>query len=292
MNKQLETLRNAKPGGLVVVMGKFFDYNFWHNSEEKIFPTLLIVADNDTKNGTYWVNFALSYDDKRDCIINEWVEDSFDYEELYRNGEILAVCEPTQKQYAAALSKMVMSYNDLQTESCKRKSEPREMVCDYSHEGIANYVAGADDINQLAEIFASAAFRIAYASDQFADSKERIVFALGNSDEYPLQVALVKEQEPLRNIQTEFEHACFMEIHGLATPKQIAFRNYCAELMGYYSRNKTLRHFSDISKKYGVTGLTREQFHQFRLDEPDWVEQQGTDYIDKIYEQVKARDKK
>lgn len=170
-----------------------------------------------------------------------------------------------------------------------RKNEPQEPAYDYSEQGITEYVAGADDINELAIIFSSAAFRIAYASEQFADSNERIVFTLGNK-EYPLQVALVKESEPLR-VQTQFEHARFMEVHGLCSKQQLAFREYCKDVIDYYhTHDKSLRGFSILAKKHGVTAMTRDQFLNYHLDDPNVVKKAvENDLFDKLYDECKKR---
>lgn len=218
----------------------------------------------------------------RDCL--DWAMMWHRIVELDRQDGV-NVCKENKEEVAKLRAEA--DYWKKEYELCK--SEQKAPKPDYSQQGITDYVVGAEDIYELATIFSSAAFRLAYATDQFADSKERIVFMLNNKEEYPLQVALVKEAEPLRNVQTEFEHACFMEIHALASPKQIAFRNYCAELMGFFAKNQTLRNFSDIAKKYGVTGLTKEQFYDYKFDQPEWVEKQGTDYIDNIYNQIKKR---
>lgn len=310
MEKYLEKLRKAKEGDVIVILGRILHQDMYLNRKGELCPIIVAVDENDVKNEYIRFSFAIGYDDKNDKELRCWQCDGFEY-----GCAIYDVLEPTAKQYAAICKHLVPAaslwiddeerkmmdkdveikklraeadYWKKEAELCEnRKAEPKEVEADYSVQGIADYVAGAEDINELATIFSSAAFRLAYATDQFADSKERIVFDLDNK-EYPLQVALIKEEEPLR-IQTEFEHACFMEIHGLATKKQIAFRNYCAELIGYYAKHKSLSNFSNIANKYGVTGLTKDQFHKFRFDEPEWVEAQGTDYIDKIYEQIKVR---
>lgn len=170
-----------------------------------------------------------------------------------------------------------------------RKAEPQEVEADYSEQGIADYVAGADDINELATIFSSAAFRLAYASDQFADSKERIVLVLDNN-EYPLQIAIVKETEPLR-IQTQFEHARFMDVHGLCSKQQLAFREYCKDVIDYYhTHGRSLRGFSILAKKHGVTAMTRDQFLNYHLDDPKVVEKATeNDLFDKLYNECKKR---
>lgn len=170
-----------------------------------------------------------------------------------------------------------------------RKDEPQEVEADYSEQGIAEYVAGAGDIHELITIFSSAAFRIAYASEQFADSKERIVLVLDNK-EYPLQVAIVKEKEPLR-IQTQFEHARFMEVHGLCSKQQLAFREYCKDVIDYYhTHDKSLRGFSILAKKHGVTAMTRDQFLNYHLDDPNVVKKAvENDLFDKLYDECKKR---
>lgn len=320
--KEYELLRNAKEGDVIVVFGHFFHKEVCRNDKDELCPIIIAVEENDTKNECITFSYALGYDDKSDKVLRCWECDYFEYGSY--GDDILTVSAPTAKQYAAICKELIPEakkwisenseitsadeeqreqYTDYEEQIKKLRAEadywkkeyelcddkPDTNSYDYSEQGIADYVAGADDINELAKIFSSAAFRLAYATDQFADSKERIVFTLNNK-EYPLQVALVKEAEPLR-VQTEFEHTCFMEIHGLATPKQIAFRNYCAELMSFFAKKKTLRNFTDIAKKYGVTGLTKEQFYSYKFDQPDWVAEQGMDYIDGIYEQIKKREK-
>lgn len=318
--KTIERLRNAKPGDIITVLGRLFHEEMYRNRAGELCPIIIAVEENSGNCITF--SHAVGYDDKNDKELRHWVCDSLSYGE----GDverIYACLEPTAKQYAAICNYLVPRASEwnggvgdekleavrkekdeqiarLRAEadywkkeyelSGKAQAQPKEAKDAYCVEAISDYINQSPDINDLATIMGLAAVKLAYGTEAFGDKKENIVIQIGNSKEYPLQVALVKDDDPI-HVQTEFEHACFMEIHGLATPKQIAFRNYCAELMGYYAKHKSLRNFSDISKKYGVSGLTKEQFHEYRFDEPEWVEAQGTDYIDKIYEQIKKRER-
>lgn len=113
MDSNLERLRNAKRGDLVVVMGKFFDQNFWQDSGGQLYPTLILVDENDTKNGCYWFEVAVSYDDTHDRVVARWFSDNFYYDDLWKDGTILTVCEPTVKQYRAILAEAVAFYSDM-----------------------------------------------------------------------------------------------------------------------------------------------------------------------------------
>lgn len=278
--KAYKCLQKVKPGDLVVVMGRFFDNSFMDNWHGAIYPTLILVREHQPKNGWFWFDVAVSYDDRNDRVLSVWWSDNFNYKELIDDGSIIEVCEPTLKQYKAIMPYLAQYCKDVEAD-VRSKSDT-----DYSQDGLAKYVGGIKDANTLATLISAASIRLSYSF--FDDVKEPICLNCTQNDKYPLQVAIAKESDPL-HVQTEFDHACFLEIHGLATDKQIAFRNYCHALMEYYQKRKSLYKFSDLSNKYGVTGLTKEQFHKYRFDSPEWVEAQGTDYIDKIYEEIKKR---
>lgn len=78
--------------------------------------------------------------------------------------------------------------------------------------------------------------------------------------------------------------------YGLVTPKQTAFRKYIVSLMELYRKTGSLAGMSAIRDKFGMTGVTKEQFLKYRLNDADYVsEQGGLIYFDKIYEEIKKR---
>lgn len=115
------------------------------------------------------------------------------------------------------------------------------------------------------------------------DNWDRIAIIFGGDSELENLINALKYALHILENQTTYSYKDKQEDN---------FCNYLNELMTHYANHGTLKGMTDIRNKYGVMGITKEQFFEFKLNLYSSIDKELSNEIYKFIKKKKNESKK